>query len=389
VSDHPALIAGGGISGLATALALSKAGIASRILERRPEFSEAGAGIQIGPNGTQILRQLGVADRLAGGVGVPRAIDVRDGKSAATLTKLPLGAWIEGRHGAPYWTVHRADLHAALLATARAAPHIEFSMNFDVSRLVQTETSVTVSAADGRQMDGPYLIGADGVGSTVRRLAISDLEMQPAGRVAARTVIPADAVPARAFASDVTLWLAPHVHVVHYPVRAGREIAVVVVSEDHATPEGWGSSVDAAAVLAKVAGLAPTLVNLLRCADTWRQWTLLSAPRLARWSIGRVALLGDATGPFFPFLAQGGVMALEDAAAVAKLLQTSPDHRQAFKAFEASRRPRRERMIATAERNGRIYHLDGPLALARNLMLRAMPGERVMAGYDWLYGHRA
>lgn len=384
-----ALIAGGGISGLASALALSDAGFASHVFERRPEFAEVGAGIQIGPNGTRILRQLGAAERLAPLAGVPRGIVVRDGRSGAILSTLPLGAWIEQRHGAPYWTVHRADLHAALLDTARTRADITISTGFDVYSVQQDDRRVTIGDDIGISYTGACLIGADGVGSTVRHLVIGGNEMQPAGKIAARTVVPADALPARSFREDVTLWLAPRVHVVHYPVRGGREIAVVVVSEDRATPEGWGSAIAADAVQAKLQGLAPQLRDLIRSADQWRQWTLLRAPRLPRWSNGRTVIIGDATGPFFPFLAQGGVMALEDAATLALLLKSVTDPAAAFRRFEAIRRPRRERMIETAARNGRIYHLDGPLALARNLTLRAMPGARVMAGYDWLYGHRA
>ena len=389
MSDHPALIAGGGIAGLATAIALARSGTPCRVLERKAEFSEVGAGIQIGPNGTRVLKSLGVTDRLAQAVGVPRAIDVRDARSGANLSRLPLGDWIERRHGNPYWTAHRADLHEALLATARGHAGIEFVMGFEIASIAQHGTNAAAIASDGRRADGRFVIGADGVGSAVRRLAIADLPMQPAGRVAARAVIPMDAAPSEDVASAVCLWLAPKAHVVHYPVRGGRELAVVVVTQDSATPEGWGAAIEASTVLARCDGLAPALIRLLQRAGEWRQWTLLSAPRLPRWSNRSVVLVGDATGPFFPFLAQGGAMALEDAASLAAVLAASPDCVTAFERFEAVRRPRRERMIEAAARNGRIYHLDGAMALARNLALRTISGERVMAGYDWLYGYRA
>lgn len=389
MNQGPALIAGGGIAGLATAIALSRVGIASHVLESRPEFEEAGAGIQIGPNGTRILRELGAADRLAAYAGRPQAIDVRHGRSGDILSRLPLGRWLEERHGAPYWTAHRADLHAALLATAREHADITISMEFDAYSVAQTVDGVTVGDDIGISYTGPCLIGADGIGSMVRRTAVGAIELQPAGKIAARTVIAADVAPAQQFRDNVTLWLAPKVHVVHYPVRGGKEIAVVVVSEDRTMPDGWGATIAHEAVLTKVAGLAPSLSSLLACAGGWRQWSLLSAPPLPRWSSGRVVLVGDATGPFFPFLAQGGVMALEDAVTVARLLRGAADVPAALRHFEQIRRPRRERMIATAARNGRIYHLDGAMAVARNMTLKAIPGARVMAGYDWLYGHRA
>ena len=262
-------------------------------------------------------------------------------------------------------------------------------MGFDVANVRQMDARVSVGAVDGRALDGDCLIGADGIGSQVRTLEIGAMTFRAAGRIAARTVVPAAALPDRMMAANVNLWLAPKAHVVHYPVRGGREIAVVVVTQDEATPEGWVTEIAAASVLSRLSGFAAPLRDMLRLATDWRQWTLLAAPRLPSWCHGRAMLIGDATGPFFPFLAQGGVMALEDAVTVAKMLARHDDPAVAFRQVEAVRRPRRERMIETAARNGRIYHLDGPMALARNLTLRAMPGSRVMAGYDWLYGHRA
>lgn len=389
MNDQLALIAGGGIAGLATAIALSRAGRSSHVFESRPEFSEVGAGIQIGPNGTRILRELGAAEVLEANAGKPQAIDVRLGRSGEILSRLPLGRWIEGRHGAPYWTAHRADLHAALLAVARTRPDITISNGFDVFSVEQRPDRVTIADDIGVSYTGTYLIGADGVGSTVRRLTFGDLPLRPAGRVAARSIIPIAHGDDAAIRENVCLWLAPKAHIVHYPVRGGRELAVVVVLQDETFTEGWGTSIGAATVLGRLVGIAPHLLSLLGRAGEWRQWTLLSAPRLPSWSAGRILLAGDATGPFFPFLAQGGVMALEDAVTIARLVAATPDVAAAFRQFETVRRHRRERMIDTAARNGRIYHLDGPMAFARNMTLRAMGGERVMAGYDWLYGHRA
>ena len=388
MNDRPALIAGGGIAGLATAIALARVNIPSCVLESRLAFSEVGAGIQLGPNGTRILAQLGAADRLAANAGKPHSIEVSDGRSGAILSRLPLGSWIERRHGAPYWTAHRADLHSALLATARDHPSIEFRLGFGVAAIEDSVSGVEAISDDGSRVAGRFLVGADGVGSIVRGLAIGDLPLVPAGRVAARSVIPITDSDDPVTRQNVCLWLAPKAHVVHYPVRGGRELAVVVVFQDTTLTEGWGAAIEAATVQGRLRGMAPRLLSLLGRASDWRQWTLLSAPRLPTWSAGRVVLAGDATGPFFPFLAQGGVMALEDAVTLARLVTATPDAPTAFRQFEAIRRPRRQRMIDTAARNGRIYHLDGPLALARNLALRAMSGERVIAGYDWLYGYR-
>jgi salicylate hydroxylase len=385
VSDDVTLIAGGGISGLATALALASTGRRSRVLERRVAFTEAGAGIQIGPNGTRLLTLLGVAAHLVAHVGVPDALAVRDGRSGTELTKLPLGPWIAGRHGAPYWTAHRADLHAALLAAATSQKPIEITTGFDLRSVRETDHAVDVTATDGRHATGRWLIGADGMNSVTRRLVFGDFDLRPNGRVAARAVVATDNP---ALTQNVGVWLAPRTHVVHYPVRGAREVAIVVVSPDAATPEGWSTGVDRAAVMARVKSLCAPLVELVAAAPEWRQWTLAETTRLPNWQKGRVQLIGDATGPIMPFLAQGAAMALEDAVTLAAALAGEVDFRAAFAAFEAARRPRRERVAATAARNGQIYHLEGTMAAARNLALRTVPATRVMAGYDWLYGHR-
>lgn len=388
MSAATVLIAGSGIGGLATALALSQAGFNCHVFERRLAFAEAGAGIQIGPNGTRLLRALGAADHLRGQVGSPSAIMVRDGKSGATLSTLPLGGWIETRHGAPYWTAHRADLHAALLAAARARPQIEITCGFDVAHIDQGERTVTVHSADGRSARGSSLIGADGINSAVRRLLFGAIAQLPSGRIAARAVVAVDENEPAAFARNVGVWLAPRAHVVHYPVRAGREIALVVVTQDDAHFDGWDTQITAASVLEQVAGLAPPLLALLHRAREWRQWSLVTTPPLAAWSKGRVVLAGDATGPIMPFLAQGAAMALEDAATLAHAYERHADVPAALAAYETARRPRRQRVATTATRNGQIYHLAGAVAVARNLTLRALPGTNVMAGFDWLYGHQ-
>ncbi len=382
------LIAGGGIGGIAAALTLSEIGWRCRVLERRREASEAGAGIQIGPNGTRILQRLGIAHILAPMAGVPQSIRMRDGRSGALLAELPLGDWIERRHGAPYWTAHRADLRAALMSRLVERGNIEISLRFDVTQIETTTNGVTVHAADGRVVHGNILVGADGVNSAVRRATFGSFQLSPTGRVAARAVIVNDKAIMQAFGHHVGVWLASGMHVVHYPVRGGSEIALVVVTQDTAHPQGWNTSIEAQSVLAKAKDLAPGLRALLERASLWRQWSLVTAPPLPAWSRERVAMLGDATQPIMPFLAQGAVMAMEDAAALGPALETEADLASAFAAYETARRSRKQRVQAAAARNGKIYHLGGPLAAARNLSLRTIPGARLIASYDWLYGYR-
>jgi salicylate hydroxylase len=388
VKPGTALIAGGGIGGIAAALALSERGWRCHVAERRSEASEAGAGIQIGPNGMRILQRLGVAKALAPMAGIPQAIRMRDGRSGAMLAELPLGDWIERRHGSPYWTAHRADLHTALMSCLLQRGNIEITLGFDVARVDASADGVTVHATDGRVAKADIVIGADGITSSVRKLSFGNFELSPSGRVAARAVVTSEGAAGQAFGRHVGVWLAAGAHVVHYPVRGGSEIALVVVTQELAHAGGWNTSVDTASVLAKVKGLAPELRALLEQASSWRQWPLVTAPALEAWSRGRIVLLGDATQPIMPFLAQGAVMALEDAEALARVLDTEADHATAFVAYETARHRRKHRVQASAARNGRIYHLSGPLAAARNLTLRTVSGTRLMASYDWLYGHK-
>ena len=383
-----ALVAGGGIGGISAALALGRHGWHCRILERRPEASEAGAGIQIGPNGMRILEHLGVRDALTPLSSTPNSVQLRDGRSGELLSSLPLGDWIVKRHGAPYCTVHRADLHAALSERLGTLANADLIHSFEIAGVETTATGVTVQTSDGQTATGDILIGADGIYSAVRRVTFGDFPRTATGRIAARSVVAVKDAKTDALKDHVGVWLASGAHVVHYPVRGGTEIALVVVTQGSTRLEGWNTAIDASTVLNSVSTLAPELLSLLAQAPTWRQWTLTSAPELPTWSKDRTVLLGDATQAILPFLAQGAVMALEDAEALSCALDQHASINEAFASYELARRNRKRKVQAAAARNGWIYHLSGPLALARNITLRTMPGSTMMASLDWLYGHR-
>jgi salicylate hydroxylase len=228
------------------------------------------------------------------------------------------------------------------------------------------------------------------VRSSLRGPAFTTDKPEFSGKSAARAVIPAHHLPDGLSPSDTHIWLRPNAHVVHYPVRAGKEIAIIVVLEDQAPSEDWGAPVLPGWLHQYTAAYPPQLAALMHRPEWWRKWALPKLPPIPRWVSGRMALLGDAAHPTFPFLAQGAVLALEDSIVLARCLAShGKDVRQALLRYETERRPRARRVVAKAESNGRIYHLDGLMASARNAVLATVPATQLMKSYDWLYGWKS
>lgn len=390
-ADAPlVLIAGAGIGGLAAALALAKRGIESHVLERRSAFEPEGAGIQLGPNGTRILAELGVAERLEPLAGKPDAIHVRNAGTGSSLARLPLGEWIAARHGAPYWVLHRQDLHAALLAAAKATPLVTLSMDFTVDAARPSDTAVEVHQRNGRTLRADALIAADGLRSHLRDEIFNAPPLRFAERSAARAVIPVEALPAELRENTVGLWMSPRAHVVHYPVRSGRELAMIFVRKDTIASDDWSTAIPRSWVSDTAEAFCAPLRRLLELPPQWKKWALYELPPLPFWHRERIALLGDAAHPTLPFLAQGAVLALEDAAILARRITEMPDNiPRALTAYAMARRHRATRVVSAAKANGRIYHLDGAMAAARDATLRLTPPRLLMARYDWVYGWRA
>lgn len=390
-AGNQVLIAGGGIAGLSVALSLARQGIASEILERETDLTDAGAGIQLGPNAVRILQAMGAAEMLRPLAVTPSHLVVHDGENGKTLARLPFGPEIAKRHGAPYWTVHRADLHNALVETARAQPLITLTTGFGVAAVAQDATSVRLTSSDGTERQGAFALGADGRFSVIRKLLFGGGDAPSSAYVAYRSVVSARDMPPAFRSNAVHLWLAPNLHVVHYPVRAEREHALVVVSNEGAPRDGWNVEADAQHVQSLAGQLQGGVSAVIAAAQSWRKWALSDPAPLSSWVSGRVALLGDAAHPILPFLAQGGALALEDAETLAHNLARiaaangAPD----FAHYERQRQARAQRVQRAARRNGQTYHLSGLPARARNLVLRAMPPERLLASYDWLYGWRS
>src|SRR5262249_26415757 len=365
----PILIAGGGIGGLALALALAQRGRRSQVLEQRASFAAAGAGIQLGPHGVRALGQLGLAQALSSWVGVPEAIVVHDGRTGGVLATLPLGAWIAARHHAPYWVAHRGDLHGALLSAASAEPGISLRTAFSLALATATERGVKVTSAAGEGVCGSALVGGDGLWSSVLQ-SLGRVGPQFVGARRTRSVLPGG-VAGRLAEPTVGLWLAPDVHVVHYPVRGGADIAIIVIMAEAWHSQLWDVEADAASLLGRLGGFHASLSEVLARVRDWRKWALYRTGALPAWSAGRVTLIGDAAHPMLPYLAQGGALALEDAIVLADCLASHACEARAFANFEALRRRRAERVQRASLRQGRIYHLRPPLSWGRNLILRA------------------
>lgn len=383
------LIAGGGIGGLSAAIALARQDLSVTVLERSDFQEESGAGIQLGPNATRLLERLGLLEAIEQVAFRPAAIFIFDGLSGKRLAEIPLGTYAEARYGAPYLTLHRADLNAALHAACKAASGVTLRGGFDLTGVEELDASVKAIAADGRVAEAPALIGADGIWSEVRNLTAPDARLTSTGATAWRTLLPRGELTHPFDAPVVSIWLGPDTHLVHYPVRGGKELNVVAVTEGGSDTRGWNQAGNEAVLTSAFAGWCKEARSLLGRAPGWRCWSLYRLTGLPTWTSGRITLLGDAAHPILPYLAQGAALAIEDAVALAKsLAEVDGDAVRGFPLYEAMRKQRAARVAEHSKRNGKHYHMAGAMRLARNFVLRYRRGERLLSRFDWLYADR-
>ncbi|MCP4933492.1 MAG: NAD(P)-binding protein [bacterium] len=381
------LIAGGGIGGLCTAIALAQNGISSHILEQADTFSEAGAGIQIGPNGMRLLLDWGMDDLLSCRGATPAFVHIHDGISGVSLNKVPLGNTARERYGAPYKVFHRSELQMALLEKVRSMPEIEITTAFQIKEIREPPNELIILSSGGDRYSGRLLIGADGLWSHTRKHLFPDIAPHFIGKTAWRTLAASEDVPEPFNKHETGLWMAPNAHLVHYPVLGGDIINVVAVIQDSYNQQGWSREGRAKDLLPHFESWDELPRAFLKARTNWHKWALFDIAPLRSWSKGRVCLLGDAAHPAIPFLAQGGVMAMEDAHILAHLLDLyGEDHRTAFAQYESQRRARATHVMNTAKKLGRIYHMKGFMRHARNVVLTHKKPEKLLADYDWLYG---
>jgi salicylate hydroxylase len=391
LKNQHVIVAGAGIGGLAAALALARAGQRVTVLERNAEFAPIGAGIQLGPNAVKVLASWGLQDALLARACLPQAIAVHHASTGRSISRILLGNAVQQRYGQVYASVHRAHLHAVLLAAVQAEPGVQVLCNAPVQGVQQLPNSTVQVSTPEQACTADALIAADGVWSSVRPLVFADGAPRATGHAAYRTLLPIAQVPA-AWRNHVGVWWARDVHVVHYPVHSGQQLNLVVLSQAPAAQAtaSWAQSASHAQVMAQLPEMCSDLKALLNLAhnaqcdaNPWQSWHLYDRPAARSWVQGHVALLGDAAHPMLPYLAQGAAMALEDAAVLAQQVAAQPDWSSAFINYQSIRKPRAERVVATARRNGRIFHLPAPWSIARDAVL-AYKGTEVL-GMPWLY----
>jgi salicylate hydroxylase len=397
MSPLEVLIVGGGIGGLAAALAAARAGCEVRLYERAPAFSEVGAGIQLGPNVTRILIDWGLEDELRAVASFPERLLVRDAETGDALGALRLGERTLARYGAPYATIHRADIHRLLARAAMAEERVHLSLNHQLIEYTQTAGAVALTLDREPKVEGDVLIGADGVWSRVRQQLLDDGPAGLTGHLAYRAMLRTDGLPEELRANQVTAWLGPHLHVVQYPVRGGQwtNVVAIIQAEPPADAQDWDHGANAADLARALGEVCAPLRALLAAAPgasvnehPWRLWALADRPPVqdeGQMARGLVALLGDAAHPMRPFLAQGAAMAIEDAAELARALaMDAVDVPTRLKRYALARWQRCARVQARSARNGEIFHATGLMRWGRDASIRLL-GERLL-DVPWLYG---
>ena len=385
--DPHVLIAGGGIGGLAAALALAAKGCRVTVLEQASRLGEIGAGIQLGPNAFRALDRLGVGERARAGAVFIDKLVMMDAVSGEAVATIPVDEPFRRRFGGPYAVAHRADLHQALIEGCQASPRITLRTGCKVAAFAAAAGGVEARTEHGEVFAGDALVGADGLNSRVRETLVGDGRPQVSGHVTYRAVLPIEEMPEDLRWSAATLWAGPNTHLVHYPLRGWKLFNVVATFHSDRTTEGHNEPGTAEEILGHFSYAAEKPLSLLRKPTAWRRWVLCDRAPVETWSDGVVTLLGDAAHPMLQYFAQGACMALEDAVCLADQVEAAGhDFAAAFQAYQRARVVRTARVQLSSRMLGRVYHAKGVERLVRNDIFGSRGAEHFYNSLQWLYG---
>jgi salicylate hydroxylase len=383
----PVLVIGGGIGGLAAALALAQKGIRARVLEQAPEFKEVGAGIQLGPNVFRMFDVLGLTQAVSRLAVFPENLIMLDAITGEEVTRIPLDGGFRARFTHPYALIYRPDLLSVLLEACRNSDLIELHPSQKVVAVGERDERISAQTDSGQSHDGVALIGADGLWSTIRQFIVGDGKPQVAGHITYRAVLPTSEVPEHLRRWSMTFWAGEKVHFVIYPLRGGDLYNLVAVFHSDRYEEGWDSFGDPAELHERFAKTCEPVRLLLNKIESWRMWVLCDRPPVKTWSKGRMTLIGDAAHPMLQYLAQGACMAIEDAVCLANRVEMAQgDFAAAFQEYQAARYLRTGRVQIMARVYGEFYHAGGVARELRNMMLSARTPEQSYEAMQWLYG---
>jgi salicylate hydroxylase len=388
VGSRPVIVAGGGIGGMAAALALARQGFGVRILEQSSQIGEIGAGIQLGPNAFSAFDALGVGERTRSRAVYTERLVLMDAVDEHEIASVSVGEAFRSRFGNPYAVAHRADLHQSLYEAVLTHDDIEVRTHTHVDRIEQSDDGVVAIDREGTRHEGVALIGCDGVKSTVRQQYVGD-PVRVSGHVVYRAVVDTSDFPQNLQWNAPCVWCGPNCHLVHYPLRAGDQYNVVVTFHSRKAEE-WGVTEGSRdEVLSYFHGIGERPRQLLDLPKSWKRWATADREPIGRWSFGRVTLLGDAAHPMLQYLAQGACMALEDAVTLGEAIRAEKkDLARAFERYERSRIARTARVVLLTREMGRIYHAKDVERLVRNDLWKGRSPERYYDALEWLYGWR-
>ena len=388
---RPVLVAGGGIGGLAAALALVREGYRVKVIEQAGRIGEIGAGIQLSPNAFAACDALGVGAQLRAKAVYTDEMVMFDALDARRVAGISLADAFRERFGNPYAVIHRADIHGALLDGVQSARdgQIEFLTSTKGVKIEQDAEGVTLIDAQGGRHEGQALIGCDGVRSVVRQQYVGD-GIRVSGHVVFRAVVDTAEFPEALRFTAPCIWVGPNCHLVHYPLKGGDKFNLAATFHSD-RPEEWGSmDGDPAELLRFFAGTCERVQQILRVPRAWKRYSTADRNPIEQWTFGRATLLGDAAHSMVQYLAQGACMACEDAVTLGLALRrTQGDWPRALALYERSRVARTARVVLSAREMGRIYHAKGVERQVRNSMWKGRPQARFYDALEWLYGWSA